>query len=88
MRRQIKAAVDELGYVPDPNARALASARADVFGVLVPSLTNNVFAEVVRGIYDSLSDSPFRIQLGNTHYSGTGGGAAAAGVRLASGRQR
>ncbi|MBZ9797842.1 LacI family DNA-binding transcriptional regulator [Mesorhizobium sp. ES1-4] len=70
LRRQIQAAVDDLGYVPDPNARALASARAEVFGVLVPSLTNNVFAEVVRGIYDSLSDSPFRIQLGNTHYSG------------------
>lgn len=70
LRRQIQVAVDELGYVPDPNARALASARADVFGVLVPSLTNNVFAEVVRGIYDSLSDGPFRVQLGNTHYSG------------------
>src|SRR5690606_35470454 len=26
--------------------------------------------EVVRGIYDSLSDGPYRIQLGNTHYSG------------------
>ena len=70
LRRQIQQAVDELGYVPDPNARALASARAEVFGVLVPSLTNNVFAEVVRGIYDSLSDSSFRVQLGNTHYSG------------------
>ncbi|TIR44205.1 MAG: transcriptional regulator, partial [Mesorhizobium sp.] len=70
LRRQIQVAVDELGYIPDPNARALASARAEVFGVLVPSLTNNVFAEVVRGIYDSLSDSPFRIQMGNTHYSG------------------
>ena len=69
LRRQIQAA-DELGYLPDPNARALASARAEVFGVLVPSLTNNVFAEVVRGIYDSLSAGPFRIQLGNTHYSG------------------
>lgn len=70
LRQQIQQAVDELGYVPDPNARALASARAEVFGVLVPSLTNNVFAEVVRGIYDSLSDSPFRVQLANTHYSG------------------
>ena len=70
LRQQIQQAVDELGYVPDPNARALASARAEVFGVLVPSLTNSVFAEVVRGIYDSLSDSSFRVQLGNTHYSG------------------
>jgi LacI family gluconate utilization system Gnt-I transcriptional repressor len=70
LRRLIQSAVDELGYLPDPNARALASARADVFGVLVPSLTNNVFAEVVRGIYDGLSASPFRIQFANTHYSG------------------
>lgn len=70
LRSQIEAAVASLGYVPDPNARALASARADVVGVLVPSLTNNVFAEVVRGIYDGLGDSRFQIQMGNTHYSG------------------
>jgi LacI family gluconate utilization system Gnt-I transcriptional repressor len=70
LRRQITAAIDRLGYVPDPNARALASARADVIGVLVPSLTNNVFADVVRGIYDGLSDTSFQIQIGNTHYSG------------------
>lgn len=69
LRSQIEAAVAELGYVPDPNARALASARADVVGVLVPSLTNNVFADVVRGIYDGLSGSRFQIQMGNTHYS-------------------
>ncbi len=70
LRRQVAAAVDELGYVPDRNARALASARADVIGVLVPSLTNNVFAEVVRGIYDGLGDSHLQVQIGNTHYLG------------------
>jgi LacI family gluconate utilization system Gnt-I transcriptional repressor len=70
LRRKITAAIDELGYVPDSNARALASARADVIGVLVPSLTNNVFADVVRGIYDGLGDAPLQVQLGNTHYSG------------------
>lgn len=70
LRKQIAAAVEELGYVPDSNARALASARADVIGVLVPSLTNNVFAEVVRGIYDGLSDSNFQVLLADTHYSG------------------
>lgn len=70
LRAQISAAIEELGYVPDRNARALASARADVVGVLVPSLTNNVFADVVRGIYDGLGDTSFQIQIGNTHYSG------------------
>ncbi len=69
LRRQIMAVVDELGYVPDRNARALASARADVIGVLVPSLTNNVFAEVVRGIYEGLDQSHLQVQIGNTHYS-------------------
>jgi LacI family gluconate utilization system Gnt-I transcriptional repressor len=70
LRKQIAEAVEALGYVPDSNARALASSRADVIGVLVPSLTNNVFADVVRGIYDGLSDSNLQVLLGDTHYSG------------------
>lgn len=70
LRSQIEAAVDTLGYVPDRNARALASARADLVAVLVPSLTNSVFAEVVRGLYDELGDSSLQIHIGNTHYSG------------------
>ncbi|MCB1466426.1 MAG: LacI family DNA-binding transcriptional regulator [Rhizobiaceae bacterium] len=70
LRKLIASAVEELGYVPDSNARALASARADVIGVLIPSLTNNVFAEVVSGIYDGLGDSNLQVLLGDTHYSG------------------
>ena len=69
LRAEIDTAVIQLGYAPDPNARALASARADVIGVLVPSLTNIVFADTLRGIYDGLGDGPLQIQMGNTHYS-------------------
>jgi len=69
LRAQIDTAVVQLGYAPDPNARALASSRADVIGVLVPSLTNIVFADTVRGIYDELGESPLQILMGNTHYS-------------------
>ncbi|MBX3569308.1 MAG: LacI family DNA-binding transcriptional regulator [Rhizobiaceae bacterium] len=70
LRRQIQAAIETLGYVPDQNARALASSRADVIGVIIPSLTNNVFAEVVRGIYEGLGERRLHIQIGNSHYSG------------------
>lgn len=69
LRTQIDAAVTQLGYLPDPNARALASSRADVIGVLVPSLTNIVFADFVKGVYDGLGESTLQIQMGNTHYS-------------------
>lgn len=69
LRGQIDAAVSQLGYVLDPNARALATSRAEVIGVLVPSLTNIVFADTVRGIYDELGSSRLQIQIANTHYS-------------------
>lgn len=69
LRERIDAAVRELGYVFNPNARALASVRADVIGVLIPSMTNNVFSEVLRGIHDGLGDNALQIQFGNTHYS-------------------
>jgi LacI family gluconate utilization system Gnt-I transcriptional repressor len=69
LRLRIDRAVRDLGYVLNPNARALASVRADVIGVLIPSMTNNVFAEVLRGIHDGLGESSLQIQFGNTHYS-------------------
>lgn len=69
LRQKITAAIADLGYVPDRNARALAAARSDIVAVLIPSMTNYVFAEIVRGLYEGLGDSPLQIQLGNTHYS-------------------
>jgi LacI family gluconate utilization system Gnt-I transcriptional repressor len=69
LRRQIEAAVVELGYEPNVNARALASSRADVIGVLVPSLSNIVFADFISGVYKALRSNPLQIQIGNTHYS-------------------
>src|SRR3546814_10566236 len=36
LRRRIDAAVRALNYVPDQHARALASARTNVVGVLIP----------------------------------------------------
>lgn len=69
LRERIDLAVKDLGYVLNPNARALASVRADVIGVLIPSMTNNVFSDVLRGIHDGLGESALQVQFGNTHYS-------------------
>src|SRR6201988_5515926 len=68
-RVRVESAAKELGYVPNLAARALASQRTEVVGVLIPSLTNNVFADVLRGIYDALDGSRYSIQLANTRYS-------------------
>lgn len=68
-RERVESAARELGYVPDLAARALASQRTEVIGVLIPSLTNNVFSDVLRGIYDASQGSRYSIQLVNTRYS-------------------
>ncbi len=68
-RERVESAAKELGYVPNLAARALASQRTEVIGVLIPSLTNNVFSDVLRGIYDASEGSRYSIQLANTRYS-------------------
>ena len=68
-RERVASAAKELGYVPNLAARALASHRTEVIGVVIPSLTNSVFADVLRGVYDASEQSRYSIQLANTRYS-------------------
>jgi LacI family transcriptional regulator, gluconate utilization system Gnt-I transcriptional repressor len=68
-RERVATAARELDYVPNLAARALASQRTEVIGVLIPSLTNSVFADVLRGMYDASEGSRYSLQLVNTRYS-------------------
>jgi len=67
-RAKIDAAVRELGYTPDLAAKALASDRSDMIGVLVPSVTNTVFLDTLRGLYEVAETTDYRIQIASTRY--------------------
>ena len=69
MRAKVTAAVQKLGYVPDVAAAALASKRSNIIGMVVPSFSNNVFADVLAGAYDAIEGTGFTIQIGNVNYS-------------------
>ena len=69
LRMRVEQAVAELGYVPNRAARALASAHSKVIVVLVPSLSNAVFTDVLAGIQDALEPDGYQILIGNTRYS-------------------
>lgn len=56
LRGKIAAALDELGYIPNRAPDILSNATSRAIGVLLPSLTNQVFAEVLRGI-ESVTDA-------------------------------
>jgi LacI family gluconate utilization system Gnt-I transcriptional repressor len=66
---KIKTAIDKLGYVPNLAAQALASSSSNVIGVLIPSLSNAVFSDVVTGLYEALQGTPYNIQFAHTSYS-------------------
>ncbi len=69
LRERVEKAVQELGYVPNRAARALASAQSRVIVVLVPSLANAVFTALLAGVQDALDPCNYQILIGNTRYS-------------------
>src|SRR5207248_1219291 len=56
-------AIDRLGYQPSPIARALSRRRTDTLEVLVPPLTDYLFAEVLRGIELGLADTDYSLVI-------------------------
>ncbi len=69
IREKVEAAIDELGYIPNRSASVLASSKSKLIGVLIPSLSNVVFNDVLRGIYDITVPAHYQVLLSNTHYS-------------------
>ena len=67
-REKVLAAAKKLGYVPNKIAGALASQRVNLVGVVIPSLSNMVFPEVLAGISDALEESGLQPVFGATDY--------------------
>ena len=68
LRAKVNDAIRELGYVPNRVAGALATAESRAVLVIVPSLSNAVFIEVIQGIQDVLEVAGYQMLLGNTQY--------------------
>jgi LacI family gluconate utilization system Gnt-I transcriptional repressor len=68
LRARVEQAVRDLGYVPNRAARALASAHSKVIAVLVPSLSNAVFTDVLAGIQDALGQYGYQVLISDTRY--------------------
>ena len=67
-RQRVLAAIVETGYVPNRVAGTLASATSNLIGVIIPSLSNIVFPDVLRGIDAGLEPSGYRPVVGITNY--------------------
>ncbi|MEO9227932.1 MAG: LacI family DNA-binding transcriptional regulator [Devosia sp.] len=67
-RDRVMEAVREVGYVPNRLAGGLASLGSRLVGVIVPSLANVVFPEVLDGVRTGLAGTGFEAVIGVTDY--------------------
>ncbi|WP_270732552.1 LacI family DNA-binding transcriptional regulator [Shimia sp. Alg240-R146] len=67
-REKVLTAAKDLGYVPNKIAGALASQRVNLVAVIIPSLSNMVFPEVLAGVSQVLEDTELQPVVGVTDY--------------------
>ncbi|WP_306154280.1 LacI family DNA-binding transcriptional regulator [Roseovarius sp. MMSF_3281] len=67
-RKRVLEAAKQLGYVPNKIAGALASQRVNLVAVIIPSMSNMVFPEVMTGISQILESTDLQPVVGLTDY--------------------
>jgi LacI family transcriptional regulator len=65
-RAKVLTAVEKLGYRRSRIARSLATDRTYLLGLIVPTIANEFFIEIVRGAEDTAWENDYKILLCNT----------------------
>ncbi|WP_263264251.1 LacI family DNA-binding transcriptional regulator [Pseudomonas sp. RIT-PI-S] len=68
LAERVRDAAASLGYVANPAARALASARSQSVVVLIPSLSNHLFIDTLEAIHEVFRPRGMEVLIGNYHY--------------------
>ena len=66
LAKRVWKVVDELGYYPNTQARALVLGRSRIFGLIVSEITNPFFPEIVQTFEDLAVENKYEILLTST----------------------
>jgi DNA-binding LacI/PurR family transcriptional regulator len=69
MRRRVESVANELGYLPNPQARSLTSGRTHTMALLIPGATNPYFFDLIRGTQIEAKVRGYRHMLVDTEAS-------------------
>ncbi len=67
--KEIHRAIDRTGYIPNRLAGGLSGSRTGQVTVLVPSLSNLVFSDLLNGMASVLEHRGMQMMVGNYHYT-------------------
>lgn len=68
LAKRVWKAVDEVGYVPNSQARALVSGRSHLLGLIVSEITNPFFPELVQEFENLAVAQGYEVMIGSTNY--------------------
>src|SRR2546421_391709 len=66
-KSRIKALAKQMGYVPDSSAQGLRTKTTKLFGLIIPSITNPIFARIVFAIEDRAHELGYDVLIAHTH---------------------
>jgi DNA-binding LacI/PurR family transcriptional regulator len=65
-RAKIKSLAQQMGYVPDSSAQGLRTKTTKLFGLVIPSITNPIFARIVFAIEERAHELGYDVLLGHS----------------------
>lgn len=68
-RKRIDAAVRRLGYIRNRAARTIHGIRSGTIGLIVPTIDQTIFAELIQSFSDAVAEQGFTILLASHDYS-------------------
>jgi DNA-binding LacI/PurR family transcriptional regulator len=68
LARRVWKAIDEVGYLPNTQARALVSGRSHMLGLIVSEITNPFFPELVQEFENLAVAQGYEVLIGSTNY--------------------
>jgi LacI family transcriptional regulator len=68
LAKRVWKAVEEVGYLPNPQARALVSGHSRTLGLIVSEITNPFFPELVQEFENLAVEQGYEVMIGSTNY--------------------
>lgn len=68
LARRVWKAVEEVGYVPNPQARALVSGRSHILGLIVSEITNPFFPELIQEFENLAVAQGYEVLIASTSH--------------------
>lgn len=67
-RERVQAVISQLNYIPNMVAGSMASRRSFAVGVIIPTITNSLFADTIDGLSSTLEPAGYQLIIGSSRY--------------------